>query len=182
MSKDGIVSTFTYKGHSHISSVISITETPSGGTALQTAQYTYDSNGNVLADGDSVTLIKDLKVKGSGGVTLKRGTLVRNIRLTGDPDEMLGWLDEQLDKLVILQDRDTGFPRVRIDEDLSLHTHAWPEPVAATRRTRRRGTFQWWRRSQAADSRSCGARSRMGWGSQGTSESSTLSSPRADTA
>jgi len=47
-----------------------------------------DSNGNVLADGDSVTLIKDLKVKGSGGVTLKRGTPVRNIRLTGDPDEI----------------------------------------------------------------------------------------------
>ena len=45
---------------------------------------TKDSNGNILADGDSVTLIKDLKVKGSGGVTLKRGTLVKNIRLTGD--------------------------------------------------------------------------------------------------
>ena len=47
-----------------------------------------DSNGNRLADGDSVTLIKDLKVKGSGGVTLKRGTLVKNIRLTGDPEEI----------------------------------------------------------------------------------------------
>ena len=49
---------------------------------------TRDSNGNILADGDSVTLIKDLKVKGSGGVTLKRGALVRNIRLTGDEDEI----------------------------------------------------------------------------------------------
>ena len=49
---------------------------------------TKDSNGNILADGDSVTLIKDLKVKVSGGVTLKRGTLVRNIRLTGDTDEI----------------------------------------------------------------------------------------------
>ena len=49
---------------------------------------TRDSNGNVLADGDSVTLIKDLKVKGSGGVTLKRGTLVKNIRLTHDTDEI----------------------------------------------------------------------------------------------
>ena len=49
---------------------------------------TRDSNGNVLADGDSVTLIKDLKVKGSGGVTLKRGTLVKNIRLTGDTGEV----------------------------------------------------------------------------------------------
>jgi len=42
-----------------------------------------DSNGTHLADGDSVTLIKDLKVKGAN-VTLKRGTLVKNIRLTDD--------------------------------------------------------------------------------------------------
>ena len=49
---------------------------------------TRDSNGNVLNDGDSVTLIKDLKVKGSGGVTLKRGTMVRNIRLTDDEAEI----------------------------------------------------------------------------------------------
>lgn len=49
---------------------------------------TRDSNGNVLNDGDSVTLIKDLKVKGSGGVTLKRGTLVKNIRLTDDEAEI----------------------------------------------------------------------------------------------
>ncbi|MBX3480463.1 MAG: alkylphosphonate utilization protein [Caulobacter sp.] len=47
-----------------------------------------DSNGTLLAEGDNVTLIKDLKVKGSGGVTLKRGTLIKNIRLTGDPDEI----------------------------------------------------------------------------------------------
>ena len=53
-----------------------------------TEDATRDSNGNVLADGDSETLIKDLKVKGSGGVTLKRGTLVKNIRLTGDTDEI----------------------------------------------------------------------------------------------
>lgn len=53
-----------------------------------TDEPTKDANGNLLADGDSVTLTKDLKVKGSGGVTLKRGTLVKNIRLTGDPDEI----------------------------------------------------------------------------------------------
>ena len=47
-----------------------------------------DSNGAQLHDGDSVTLIKDLKVKGSGGVTLKRGTLIRNIRLTYDEAEI----------------------------------------------------------------------------------------------
>lgn len=46
-----------------------------------------DSNGTALKDGDSVTLIKDLKVKGTS-VTLKRGTLVKNIRLTDDPAEI----------------------------------------------------------------------------------------------
>ena len=44
-----------------------------------------DSNGTQLADGDSVTVIKDLKVKGTS-VTLKRGTMCRNIRLTDDED------------------------------------------------------------------------------------------------
>jgi protein PhnA len=48
---------------------------------------TRDSNGTILADGDNVTLIKDLKVKGTS-VTLKRGTLVKGIRLTGDPVEI----------------------------------------------------------------------------------------------
>ena len=43
-----------------------------------------DSNGAALADGDSVTLIKDLDVKGAGFVA-KRGTLVKGIRLTNDP-------------------------------------------------------------------------------------------------
>ena len=46
-----------------------------------------DSNGNILNNGDSVTLIKDLKVKGTS-VTLKRGTLVKNIRLTDDAEEV----------------------------------------------------------------------------------------------
>ena len=44
-----------------------------------------DSAGTLLADGDQVTLIKDLDVKG-GGFTAKRGTLVKGIRLTADPD------------------------------------------------------------------------------------------------
>jgi protein PhnA len=47
-----------------------------------------DASGNVLANGDSVILIKDLKVKGAGGQTLKRGTVIRSIRLTGDPQEI----------------------------------------------------------------------------------------------
>ena len=46
-----------------------------------------DSNGNILKDGDSVTLIKDLPVKGTN-VTLKRGTLIKNIRLTSNPEEV----------------------------------------------------------------------------------------------
>lgn len=45
-----------------------------------------DSNGNVLKDGDTVTVIKDLKVKGSSSV-IKQGTKVKNIRLIeGDHD------------------------------------------------------------------------------------------------
>jgi protein PhnA len=39
-----------------------------------------DASGNVLQDGDTVTVIKDLKPKGSGGV-IKQGTKVKNIRL-----------------------------------------------------------------------------------------------------
>lgn len=46
-----------------------------------------DAVGNMLADGDQVTLIKDLEVKGAGQ-TLKRGTLIKSIRLTGDPQEI----------------------------------------------------------------------------------------------
>jgi protein PhnA len=43
---------------------------------------TRDANGNVLTDGDTVTVIKDLKVKGSSAV-VKVGTRVKNIRLVG---------------------------------------------------------------------------------------------------
>ena len=46
-----------------------------------------DAVGNLLADGDQVTLIKDLAVKGAGQ-TLKRGTLIKSIRLTGDAQEI----------------------------------------------------------------------------------------------
>lgn len=52
-----------------------------------------DANGNLLKDGDAVTLIKDLKVKGTS-VTLKRGTTIKGIRLTGDPDEIEGKSDK----------------------------------------------------------------------------------------
>jgi protein PhnA len=52
-----------------------------------------DSNGAKLSEGDSVTVIKDLKVKGSSTV-LKRGTMIRNIHLTDDPDEIEGRTDK----------------------------------------------------------------------------------------
>ncbi|MDD5240850.1 MAG: zinc ribbon domain-containing protein YjdM [Sulfuricella sp.] len=46
-----------------------------------------DASGNVLADGDAVVLIKDLKVKGSS-ITLKMGTKVKSIRLVGGDHEV----------------------------------------------------------------------------------------------
>lgn len=46
-----------------------------------------DANGNALADGDSVVLIKDLKVKGSS-ITLKMGSKVKSIRLAGGDHEV----------------------------------------------------------------------------------------------
>ncbi|GEO13044.1 alkylphosphonate utilization protein [Microvirga aerophila] len=46
-----------------------------------------DSNGSLLVEGDAVTLIKDLKVKGTS-VVLKRGTLIKNIHLTDNEDEV----------------------------------------------------------------------------------------------
>jgi len=46
-----------------------------------------DAVGNLLTDGDQVTLIKDLEVKGAGQ-TIKRGTLIKSIRLTGDAQEI----------------------------------------------------------------------------------------------
>lgn len=48
---------------------------------------TIDSNGTVLQNGDSVQLIKDLKVKGTSA-TLKKGTIIKNIRLTDNEEEV----------------------------------------------------------------------------------------------
>ena len=56
-------------------------EWPRQAAELTEAAKVYrDSAGNVLQDGDTVTVIKDLKLKGSGGV-IKMGTKVKNIRL-----------------------------------------------------------------------------------------------------
>ncbi|UWX58476.1 zinc ribbon domain-containing protein YjdM [Chlorobaculum sp. MV4-Y] len=52
----------------------------------ETARVWKDANGNILQDGDTVTVIKDLKVRGASSV-LKGGTKVKNIRLVeGDHD------------------------------------------------------------------------------------------------
>ena len=48
-----------------------------------------DSNGTLLNEGDDVLLIKDLKVKGSSQ-TIKRGTIVKKIRLTNNEHEIEG--------------------------------------------------------------------------------------------
>ena len=54
---------------------------------MSDADAARDANGAILATGDAVTLIKDLKVKGTSTI-LKRGTLIKNLRLTGNPSEI----------------------------------------------------------------------------------------------
>ncbi len=56
-----------------------------GNEEVEKDSVAKDSNGAELADGDAVTVIKDLKVKGSSMV-IKRGTKVKGIRLTEDPE------------------------------------------------------------------------------------------------
>ena len=66
----------------------------------KTATLHKDSNGNILLNGDSVVLIKDLDVKGAG-FTAKRGTSVKNIRLVEDnPGQIEGKVEGQ--QIVIL--------------------------------------------------------------------------------
>lgn len=60
---------------------------PEDAAAKAAGPEVVDAVGNLLADGDAVTLIKDLKVKGAGQ-TLKRGALIKSIRLTGDAQEI----------------------------------------------------------------------------------------------
>lgn len=61
------------------------------GSASQTV-VVKDSNGTVLSEGDSVLVIKDLKVKG-GSSDLKRGSLVKKIHLIGDPENIEARVD-----------------------------------------------------------------------------------------
>ena len=60
---------------------------PASELAAEAVRRVVDAAGNPLADGDAVTLIKDLKVKGAGQA-LKQGTVIRSIRLTGDDQEI----------------------------------------------------------------------------------------------
>ncbi|MGV1752604.1 alkylphosphonate utilization protein [Agrobacterium sp. CG674] len=62
---------------------------PASEVAAQAAKgnEVRDASGTLLVDGDSVTLIKDLKVKGAG-TTLKQGTVIKSIRLTENPEEI----------------------------------------------------------------------------------------------
>ncbi len=64
------------------------------------APKVLDCNGAELSDGDSVTLIKDLKVKGAG-TTLKRGTLVKNIRTNPNNPEEIDCSTKQVKGLVL---------------------------------------------------------------------------------
>jgi protein PhnA len=60
---------------------------PEDAEAAEENTVAKDSNGAELFDGDAVTVIKDLKVKGSSMV-IKRGTKVKSIRLTENPEEV----------------------------------------------------------------------------------------------
>ncbi len=74
-----------------------------GETAPAPAAAIMDAVGNVLADGDTVTIVKDLKVKGAGGGVVKVGTKVRGIRLIDD-----GVADHDIDATV------PGFGRMQL--------------------------------------------------------------------
>ena len=66
---------------------ISAADAAERGGTTEAGVEVRDAVGNLLQDGDQVTLIKDLVVKGAGQ-TLKRGTLIKSIRLTGDAQEI----------------------------------------------------------------------------------------------
>jgi protein PhnA len=64
------------------------TEAPAAAAESSSGERVYkDANGNVLHDGDSVTVIKDLKVKGSS-LVVKVGTKVKNIRLVDEDHDI----------------------------------------------------------------------------------------------
>ena len=80
-------SAFTYEdGELYICPECAHEWSPSASVVVDDKRIVHDANGNVLSDGDTVTVIKDLKIKGSSAV-VKVGTKVKNIRLVdGDHD------------------------------------------------------------------------------------------------
>ena len=75
-------------------------EWAAGDAAEGDAVVVRDSNGNVLNAGDTVTVIKDLKVKGSS-IPLKQGTVTRNIRLVADDAEHIEGNSDKIKGLVL---------------------------------------------------------------------------------
>lgn len=74
---------YTYEdGHMYICPMCGHEWTAADAEAALEASIIRDANGNELQDGDTVTIVKDLKVKGAS--TLKQGTRVKNIRLISD--------------------------------------------------------------------------------------------------
>jgi protein PhnA len=72
----------------------------SGDTGAATGTVVRDSNGNALANGDTVVVIKDLKVKGSS-IPLKQGTVIKNIRLVEDDAEHIEGNSDKIKGLVL---------------------------------------------------------------------------------
>jgi protein PhnA len=68
--------------------------------AAEASVVVRDSNGNVLAQGDTVVVIKDLKVKGSS-ILLKQGTVIRGIRLVEDDAEHIEGNSDKIKGLVL---------------------------------------------------------------------------------
>lgn len=72
---------------------------PAEGEGVEALQV-RDVNGNVLSSGDTVTVIKDLKVRGSS-IPLKQGTVIRNIRLVDGDDEHIEGNSDKIKGLVL---------------------------------------------------------------------------------
>lgn len=71
-----------------------------GADAAEAGAVVKDANGQVLANGDTVVVIKDLKVKGSS-IPLKQGTVIRNIRLVDGDAEHIEGHSEKIKGLVL---------------------------------------------------------------------------------
>jgi|SRR5688572_6889589 len=74
--------------------------TPEADEAAASTMVVRDSNGNVLVEGDTVVVIKDLKVKGSS-IPLKQGTVIRQIRLVEDDPEHIEGHSDKIKGLVL---------------------------------------------------------------------------------